>query len=239
MISTRWGIKLLVLLAVCQGATARDYEAKTGRYIESDPIGVNGGPSTYSYVGASPLGGRDPSGLCKVEARCNQLLAGPILGIQFSHCYLVVTEPGGGSNYFRGGPSSGGGGLSAASGNSRGGIGVGGDSGYGNIVTEYGPYGPGTIDWPTPRTPQTGSKTYINNDKPCTCINKQLANVLQGISGAGIPYNPLSTNSNATAFRALQSLGIAAPGSAPAPAPGWGIPLPYDDGGSSGSCCDQ
>jgi len=42
--------------------TTRDYEQGTGRYIESDSIGLYGGLSTYSYLGGNPLIGKDPSG---------------------------------------------------------------------------------------------------------------------------------------------------------------------------------
>lgn len=42
----------------------RDYEPRTGRYIESDPIGLVGGPSTYAYVEANPTSAFDPFGLC-------------------------------------------------------------------------------------------------------------------------------------------------------------------------------
>lgn len=33
----------------------RDYEAATGRYVQSDPTGLEGGPSTYAYANQSPL----------------------------------------------------------------------------------------------------------------------------------------------------------------------------------------
>ncbi len=41
----------------------RDYEPGTGRYVESDPIGLMGGVSTYGHVGGKPLNFIDPSGL--------------------------------------------------------------------------------------------------------------------------------------------------------------------------------
>lgn len=44
----------------------RDYEAATGRYVESDPIGLGG--STYGYVGGAPLVDLDFYGLYQVTS---------------------------------------------------------------------------------------------------------------------------------------------------------------------------
>ena len=41
----------------------RDYNANTGRYVESDPIGLDGGLNTYAYVYESPIYLVDVDGL--------------------------------------------------------------------------------------------------------------------------------------------------------------------------------
>ena len=60
----------------------RDYDPQQGRYVESDPIGLEGGLNSYAYVNNQPTGHVDPNGL--------QATAIPaIVGVGTLGCYLT------------------------------------------------------------------------------------------------------------------------------------------------------
>ena len=73
----------------------RDYDPAGGRYIQSDPIGLNGGqPSTYAYVNGDPLGSIDPNGL---QAQGASVVCGPYFWACAGAMTIgtVVSTPGG------------------------------------------------------------------------------------------------------------------------------------------------
>lgn len=65
----------------------RDYNPKIGRYAQSDPIGLNGGLNSYTYVGSNPLSYIDPRGLDTVS------IGGSIAFPGFFHWFLPSDAP--------------------------------------------------------------------------------------------------------------------------------------------------
>ena len=72
----------------------RDYEPGLGRYLESDPLGLQAGLNTYAYVGGDPLLGTDVLGLARYCCRYLSSLIGNVsgFGLGFRHCYVVADD---------------------------------------------------------------------------------------------------------------------------------------------------
>lgn len=66
----------------------RDYEPATGRYIQSDPIGLDGGLNLYGYANQNPLSFTDPYGLITWTGTVLSTGAGP-----FSYEIYTLRSP--------------------------------------------------------------------------------------------------------------------------------------------------
>jgi len=228
---------------------ARYYASSMGRWMSPDwaakaqpvPYAKLDNPQTlnlYSYVQNNPLSNLDDDGHVTIELRYTPVAVG-------NHTYIVVTDTNGHQTYYRAGPTNGassgwitpassgasspssGSNSSNSSNSTAPGAGPGGAGAntgpFGALTAEHGDYVPGTVDY---ETHPAASVTLLSNDQPAASYTDQLNQYESTINGANIPYNPLSTNSNAYAQGAVQFLGLTPPATPPVLAPGHDTPLP-------------
>jgi len=227
---------------------ARYYGSNMGRWMSPDwsakqepvPYSKLDNPQTlnlYSYVQNNPLSSFDDDGHATIEIRYKSL------GPGYTHSYIIVTDRNGSQTVFRGGPSNDvsslwitpatPGAASQSSGlqssasdssnsSSPGSAPISNGDPFGALVGVNAPYVPGAPDY---QTNPAASTTLLSNDLPAAGYIDQLKQYQNSVNGSDIPYNPLTTNSNAYAAGAAKSLGLTVP-TAPVNAPGSGTQLP-------------
>jgi len=67
----------------------RDYDPQTGRYVQSDPIGLAGGINPYFYAGGNPVNSVDPLGL-----ETAVIYGSPTAGNPFGHVAIAFSGEG-------------------------------------------------------------------------------------------------------------------------------------------------
>lgn len=74
---------------------SRDYDSMIGRYIESDPIGLQGGINTYAYVGSDPVSLVDAQGRDAIQINYDYYEVNTGLGfhLPLGHGAVVAVDP--------------------------------------------------------------------------------------------------------------------------------------------------